>query len=164
MILRVVAVAAGLTCGAGLAQFPEYAQQYTQRLGGAVDELARVVSDFDASAAATGFSRAEALNAMRGNALQLRLRDDMERNIARHARLASDYDVLSRATTLGRLTALPRLTAPQIAERALEGFEPAIKLDFEGIGFALAGYVLGLSLVQALGRVRRIFRRRAAKP
>ena len=53
-MLRVVSVVVGLMGGAGLAQFPEYAQQYTQRLGGALDELSRVVADFDRSAAATG--------------------------------------------------------------------------------------------------------------
>jgi len=159
-MLRVVSVVVGLMGGAGLAQFPEYAQQYTQRLGGALDELSRVVADFDRSAAATGLEREAALAAMQGNALQERLRADMRFNIAREARLAEDYAFLAEASTLVRLAALPRLTDPQIAERALEGFEPAVKLDLEGIGFALVGYVLGFGAVQSLARVIRVVLRR----
>ena len=37
MILRVLAVAAGLAGAGTLSQFPEFSQQYVQRLGGAVD-------------------------------------------------------------------------------------------------------------------------------
>ena len=43
MILRTMALAAGLTGAATLSQFPEFSQQYTQRLGGAVDELSAIV-------------------------------------------------------------------------------------------------------------------------
>ena len=40
----------GLALGVVLSQFPEYAQQYTQRLGGAVDELRIITEDFDRAA------------------------------------------------------------------------------------------------------------------
>ena len=36
---RALSVLGGLALGFGFAQFPEYAQQYEQRLGGAVDEV-----------------------------------------------------------------------------------------------------------------------------
>jgi hypothetical protein len=36
---RSLSLLGGLGLGLALSQFPEYAQQYTQRLGGAVDEL-----------------------------------------------------------------------------------------------------------------------------
>ncbi|MEM8981075.1 MAG: DUF2937 family protein [Pseudomonadota bacterium] len=164
MILRALAVLTGLCCGAGLAQFPEYAQQYTQRLGGAVDEIARVVADFDRSAAATGLTREAALSQMTGNALQERLASDMRFNIARSEQLSSDYEALAGASTLKRLTLLPKLTDPSIAARALEGFEPAIKLDLEGIGFALVGYFAGFGFVRGLGRGVRAISPKAARP
>ena len=47
MITRTLVLAGGVAGAAILSQFPEYAQQYTQRLGGAVDALGQVVADFD---------------------------------------------------------------------------------------------------------------------
>ena len=44
MFMRAIAVAGGLAGAAGLSQFPEFSQQYVQRLGGAVDELTAVVA------------------------------------------------------------------------------------------------------------------------
>ena len=40
---RALSILGGLVLGFGFAQFPEYAQQYEQRLGGAVDELRIIV-------------------------------------------------------------------------------------------------------------------------
>ena len=61
MIVRAITLAGGLAVGAGTSQFPEFSQQYAQRLGGAVDALSEVVADFDTSAVAEGLSRSEAL-------------------------------------------------------------------------------------------------------
>ncbi|WP_372834856.1 DUF2937 family protein [Puniceibacterium confluentis] len=57
MILRAIALAAGRGGAVGLSQFPEFSQQYLQRLGGAVDGLARVIRQFDRDAAKVSFSR-----------------------------------------------------------------------------------------------------------
>ena len=58
---RTLSLFGGLALGLALSQFPEYAQQYTQRLGGAVDELRAVTRQFDAAATAAGLSREQAL-------------------------------------------------------------------------------------------------------
>ena len=50
LLLRRLALAIGLVCGLLGTQAPEFAQQYRQRLAGAVDELSRVVATFDAEA------------------------------------------------------------------------------------------------------------------
>ena len=61
MIVRALVLAGGVLGAASVSQFPEFSQQYTQRLGGAVDALGQVVADFDASAAAAGLDREAAL-------------------------------------------------------------------------------------------------------
>lgn len=61
MISKGLATAGGLCCALAASQFPEFSQQYKQRLSGAVDELAWVVERFDADAAALGMSRDAAL-------------------------------------------------------------------------------------------------------
>jgi len=58
---RTLATLGGLALGFAFSQFPEYAQQYEQRLGGAVDELRIIVDDFDADARKFGLTRPEAL-------------------------------------------------------------------------------------------------------
>ena len=49
-MFKILAVAGGLAGAAGLSQYPEFSQQYTQRLAGQVDALGLVVADFEASA------------------------------------------------------------------------------------------------------------------
>jgi hypothetical protein len=61
MVRRALGMLGGLALGFALSQFPEYAQQYVQRLGGAVDELRIIVADFDRGAAEAGLTRDEAL-------------------------------------------------------------------------------------------------------
>ena len=50
-LFRRLSMAIGLLCGLAATQAPEFAQQYRQRLAGAVDELSRIVNQFDAEAA-----------------------------------------------------------------------------------------------------------------
>lgn len=61
MLSRALALVAGLGGAAGVSQFPEYSQQYMQRLGGAVDEFLRFMDDFDKDAASLDLSRDAAL-------------------------------------------------------------------------------------------------------
>ena len=63
MIGKVLALAGGVAGAAGLSQYPEFSQQYIQRLAGQVDALTVVVADFDRSALANGLSRAAAPSA-----------------------------------------------------------------------------------------------------
>ena len=53
-IVRIVAFGCGLCGGIIASQGPEYAQQYRQRLGGAIDELRQVITRFEADAQASG--------------------------------------------------------------------------------------------------------------
>ena len=97
MIVRAITLAGGLAVGAGTSQFPEFSQQYAQRLGGAVDALSEVVADFDTSAAVEGLSRSEALEQMIGADFIERRRADMERTFDRHAVLTEDLRLLAEA-------------------------------------------------------------------
>ncbi|MEL7345872.1 MAG: DUF2937 family protein, partial [Pseudomonadota bacterium] len=83
-MLRILALAGGLAGAAGMSQFPEYSQQYTQRLAGAVDELSTVVADFDASALASGLTRQEALAQLSGTEFLDRRQADMTRTLTRY--------------------------------------------------------------------------------
>ena len=162
MILRALTLAGGLTGAAGLSQFPEFSQQYMQRLGGAVDELGRFVAEFDADAASLDVSREQALIQMRhGGAMGAVRADTMENTFARHARLSADLTALQGAGPFTRAYEMRRFSDGEIASRAWQAYKPAVPLTFEGSVFAGAGFLGGLALVGGLlALLRGLFRRR----
>ena len=151
MIVRALTLAGGLAGAATMSQFPEFSQQYIQRLGGAVDALGQVVADFDASAQAVGLSRDMALAQMQGGDFLNRRRADMTQTFGRYAALQADLNALRGTGPFMRAYHLPRLTDPQIAKAAWDEYQPAVPLNFAGItfggvGFVLATVLLGLAL------------------
>lgn len=147
MILRAVTLAVGLTGAFGAAQFPAYSQQYMQRLGGAVDALAQVVADFDASAAKEGLNRADALAQMRGTDFVDRRRADMAQTFERYARLRADLSVLQGQGPFMRAYHATHLTDAEIAKRAWQAFQPAFPLTLATGFFAVAGFVVSTFLL-----------------
>lgn len=173
MILRILTLLFGLTGAAGLSQFPEFSQQYRQRLGGAVDELTRIVQGFDADARATGLTRAEALEDLaKGGDFGQRHSASMRITIDRYDRLRGDLAALEGAGPFTRLTQMSRLTDPELARATLDNYSPALPLSFEGATLAGTGFLLGgmvpTSLAWTLGPIlpgsgERRRRRRAAR-
>ena len=101
---RALSILGGLALGFGFAQFPEYAQQYEQRLGGAVDELRIIVDDFDRGAASFGLSREDALLRYAASPDEF-LQDrglSMRMTIARYERLSADLTQLQSASVRSR--------------------------------------------------------------
>lgn len=167
MILRALTLIGGLAGAGAASQFPEFSQQYTQRLGGAVDALAAVVQDFDASAQASGLTRQQALEQMQGTEFLTRRRADMERTFTRHARLSADLSALQSAGPFMRAYHATRLNDPDIAARAWEAYQPAIPTNFAGAVFGGTGFVAGLIVLSALLAILRwpirLFRRQPAR-
>jgi hypothetical protein len=142
-------------------QFPEFSQQYVQRLGGAVDELRLVVADFDASASKVGLSRDAALDTMTGNSFQKARQADMSRSFTRLDRLETDFAALKDADAFSRVAQVTRLGDTMIAQRAWQDFKPAVPLSFEGLVFAAGGFATGFLVFVMLGLgIGRLFRRR----
>lgn len=161
MILRALALVGGLIGGAAASQFPEYSQQYLQRLGGAVDALQEVVADFDASARAAGLSREAALAQMQGNDFLVLRQADMTRSFARYERLSQALAQMKGQGPFMRAYHVPQMMDPQIAGATWRAFQPALPLNMAGLIFAGGGFLLGMA---ALGLLLRLlawpFRRR----
>jgi hypothetical protein len=158
MILRAITLAGGLTAGAGLSQFPEFSQQYAQRLGGAVDALGEVVADFDASAAAEGLDRAGALKQMTGTDFIERRRVDMETTFERHAGLSADLEALTGAGPFMRAYHATRFRDRDVATAAWQAYQPAVPLNMAGAIFAGIGFFAGLIGLSALfSMIRALF-------
>ncbi|WP_299742984.1 DUF2937 family protein [uncultured Tateyamaria sp.] len=149
MILRVLVLTGGVLGGALASQLPEFSQQYRQRLGGAVDALAQVVADFDASAQAEGLTRTAALAQMHGTAFLDRRRADMTRTFGRYDQLRMDLIALNGAGPLLRTYYVARSRDTEVATAALSSFEPAVPLTAAGGIFAATGLLTGLLTVWA---------------
>ncbi len=165
MLGRALVLAGGLAGAAGLSQFPEFSQQYVQRLGGAVDELRGFVDGFDADAADVGLSRAAALDDLRrGGAMGAERAATVADMIVRHERLSDDLAALRRAGPFTRVYGARSLGDAAIARAAWADFKPALPLTFEGAVFGGAGFLVGMGGMGALlGLLKMPFRRRRAR-
>ncbi len=166
MLGRALMLAGGLVGAAGLSQFPEFSQQYVQRLGGAVDELRRFVDDFDADAAEVGLGRDAALVDLgQGGPMGVKRAETMEGVIARFDRMSADLTALRSAGPFTRAYRARDLSDAEIASAAWAEFKPALPLTFEGAVFGGTGFLGGLGIMAAvLALLKMPFRRRRARP
>lgn len=149
---RTLATLGGLGLALGFSQFPEYAQQYEQRLGGAVNELNIIVSDFDRDAQRFGLSRDDALRRYEVSP------DDflsargisMERTLARYAELSGALSDLQNAGPLERLLHLGDYLDSEVGAQALAAYEPAVPVTAEGFMWAIGGFGIGYLILSAL--------------
>lgn len=153
-LVRRFALVFGLFLGTLASQLPEYAQQYRQRLGGALDELTRLVVNFDAQAAGEGLPRDKALDRLKRNpdGLVQRQGEAMQDTVIRRDRLAEQDAAFQRAGSFGRLAVLARDFDPGIARGAWSRFEPAVPVTSEGFACAGGGLVAGYALWHLLAR------------
>ena len=149
-MIRVLCLAGGLAGAAGLSQFPEFSQQYLQRLAGQVDALTLVVKDFDASALAAGLGREDALEQMAGTPFLESRQVDMRRTFARHARLTENLILLRDAGPLARLTQPHRMADPDTLAATWADFTPAVPVSVAGVASAGTGFLAGWGLFAAL--------------
>jgi hypothetical protein len=163
---RSVSIIGGLVVATLLSQFPEYAQQYEQRLGGAVDELRIIVNEFEMSATSFGLTRDEALAryAATGDDFIRGRGTTMAQIIARYETLSETLAEIQGAAGWERFTHLPQYLDSDIGARALENYRPAVPVTVEGAAYAIAGFMLGYLVTSGLVRFLMLpFRRRTPR-
>jgi len=166
-IARTMAVALGLFGGIAASQGPEFAQQYRQRLGGAIDELRRVVQRFEADAGANGHSREAAIGRLQTNPDDLVSRQGtaMRGNVERLERLERHRQAFVDAGPFQRLWVTVRDGDLDLMEATYRDFEAALPATQEGVVAAGAGFLGGWGITLLIGSMfRRLFgfgRRRA---
>lgn len=145
VILRRVVFFLALVLGLAGSQVPEFAQQYRQRLGGHLDELNRMLADFDAEVARLNLSREAAIGRLAGNpdSLARQRGEQVRADAERAARLEGQLRAYEQAGPFWRLLTFARQYEPEIARRAADHFEPAVPVTAEGFTAALGGFLLG---------------------
>jgi len=142
-IARIVAFGLGLCGGVIASQGPEFAQQYRQRLGGAIDELRQVITRFDADAQASGETRGSAIARLRSNPDDFVSRQGvaMQANEERLDRLESHRGVMMQAGPFSRIALMVRDGDRDVMEAVYRDFEPAVPVTEEGILSTAIGFI-----------------------
>lgn len=160
-MLRILAILGGVSGAVALSQFPEFSQQYLQRLAGKVDALTEVAAAFDATATTNGMTREAALLALAGTPVLEDQQADMRAVLDRQARLAGNLATLRNASPLARLAMPQRFGDLETLRATYADFKPAIPATTEGAITAGIGYAGGWLAVGGLfGGLGRLVRRR----
>jgi hypothetical protein len=164
-MIRVLSLCAGLCGAACLSQYPEFAQQYTQRLAGQVDALGQVVADFDRSALDAGLTRPQALEQLAGTEFLNARQADMRETFSRHDNLSASLAALRGATAMTRIKMFHRLNDTEILQNTWTDFKPAVPVTAAGAVTAAAGFFGGwASITLLLSLLARPFKRRPKTP
>lgn len=158
-----VLVAGALASGVAGSQFPEFSQQYLQRLAGQQDALTLVAQEFDASASKAGLTRDQALADLAGSTFQVAHRADMERVFYRLERVSEDLALLRVMGPLERIALPQRFRDPETLRAVWADFKPAVPVTTDGFIAAGIGYLLGFVVLSGLYKLLAWpFRRRIA--
>jgi hypothetical protein len=144
-----ILVAISVVLAALFGQAPEFAQQYSQRLGGAIDELDRLVRHFDEDSRRSGYDRPGALALMGRNEEQL-VRDQatrMSETIDRLANLRAQQSAMNRGGSFTRVAAFATAYDQDIATRTWRDFQFALPVSVDGMLFMSAGFIASLLLL-----------------
>jgi Protein of unknown function (DUF2937) len=143
MLARRLALAIAVLAGLIGSQAPEFAQQYRQRLGGALEELNRIVSEFDSEVQRQNLTRAEGLKRLEDNFDRLARErgEDMGKAINRSERLTAQIQAMNSSGPLMRLYVVATSFDPKIAQSTLDNYEPAELLS---VGALTAGGLAAL--------------------
>lgn len=160
MIARAVMLLVALAGGATTSQLPEFAQQYRQRLGGAIDALTVVVEEFRQDAQANGLTVPEAVTMLSSasDGLVRAQGERMARTIARLDRLEAQRRAMLEAGPFVRVAVMAGSLDPVLAEATLDDFEPGVPVTSEGAvmaGGGFLGVLFGGSLIGRIARRRR---------
>ena len=151
-----------LVTGTAFSQLPEFAQQYRQRLGGAIDALEGVLDDFKQDAAQYGLSFQDAIARQKtsGDPFIQARGFSMVAADERLTNLKKQRDEFETAAPIQRLMVFFRGVDRELVRATAEDYVPAMPVS--GIGFLSAcfGAIAGLIVARILLSVGNLGRRR----
>ncbi|TDW27034.1 DUF2937 family protein [Rhizobium azibense] len=157
LLARMLTIVMALLGGVVFSQGPEFAQQYRQRIGGALDELRKIVEAFDSQAVRNGLDRQEALSVYAASP-EVFLRnqgDAMRRIFERYDRLSAQQRELLLEPPVTRPLVLLRRPDLTLATKTWNDFVPAVPVDLAGLIWGAAGCILGWATAAGCGAARR---------
>lgn len=161
--MRFLHITAALAGGGALAQFPEFYQQYLQRLAGRLDELRQRAAEIANDAAAQGLDVQAYIARFLDSPAHALEGERMAEALENAARLGTAYDALARADAWQQFPLFLRHLDPALAGDAASLFQPALPLGLAGLIYALFGAALGVLAVGGGAKAIGLARQRAVK-
>lgn len=157
MLWRRMSFALALVFGLATSQAPEFAQQYFQRLGGAIDELSAEVAAFDADSRAAGLSRDQGVAHLRGSEDQMaRGRGErMAQASARLEHLRAQAEAMRGGAPLQQIRGMLADPDSRVVGGAYQDFRPALPLTADGAICAALGFGGLLTALRLFARTSR---------
>jgi hypothetical protein len=139
---RIFAVVGAVT----LSQFPNFVQAYLQRLGGHLDELKRVIAQYDKAAVSTGKTLKEYISIhMSSNSPEIvKTGQIMNDQLTRVDHLGKSLDVINNAGPFSKFISFCANADFEIARATLKNYTPGLSLNAESILYGLLGMVFGM--------------------
>ena len=166
-VIRTFGLALGLIGAMIAAQAPEFAQQYAQRLGGAIGELQRQIAVLDDDAKATGNTRESAIENLRKNAdaLVARRGEAVRGDVERFKSLDAQKQAIDAAgSPLGRMVAVMRNPDVSVARAAYKDYQPAVPTSTDGFLAGLVGFFAAWGAWRVIADFGRSMGRRMRRP
>ena len=134
---------------AGLSQFPEFVQQYEQRLGGRLDQALIQEGRIAEAAARHGLTPQEYADRLARNPDPVVRTEGgvVTANLQDADQLRQAFDSLASASTLDRPMTFLQTFDSSVAGATLDSFVPAVPLSPEALIYAGAGMVIGLIIL-----------------
>ncbi len=152
MISRVFQGLLAFGGGSVTSQFPEFYQQYTQRLGGHLDQARLRLAEISVDAQTMGLSVEAYIQTFLDSDPHRLEGQRMQESFVTVDRLAQAEQALKSATILEQPGVFAAHFDPTLAQAVGEAFKPALPLTMAGIIYALTGGAIALLLWQ-LGRL-----------
>jgi len=159
MLRKGISVFAAVSGALLFGQFPEFFQQYLQRLGGSLDELRNRTLEIQTDAANMGLSVEAYVTSFLDSPPHALEGAHMQDSLTRLPKLEEAYRVLAEAAPWERAGLFLTHSDGTVAARTLEAFKPAMPATLEGVGYGLIGALAGL-LLYAAGRRTWVWSRR----
>ena len=163
-VLRLIQIPAALVGGGTLAQFPEFYQQYLQRLAGRMDEVRQRAQEIANDAAAQGLDVQAYIARFLDSPAHALEGEHMAEALESAARLDAAYGALVQADAWQQLPLFLRHVDPALAHDAGSLFQPALSLTLAGLIYALAGAAIGIIAVTGCAKAIALMRQRVGKP
>ena len=134
---------------AGMSQFPEFYQQYAQRLGGRLDQALIQEGRIVEAAARHQMTPDEYADYLATNPDPVVQTEGgvVQANLADVEKLEAAYVALTTSDALDRPFVFAQIFDPDIATATLNQFVPAVPISLEALIYAGLGMVIGLILL-----------------
>jgi Protein of unknown function (DUF2937). len=148
-----------LLCALLFAQVPQFIAQYTQRLGGHVDELTRIVGQYTQAAAEVGKSLEQFVATHLTSAVAdfVNTGKIMDENISRLNMLTRALGELNTASAYNKFIVFLKDLDTGIFKNTFQNFIPGVPVTVEAIVYALIGLIVGMLIYHAIKWVMVVF-------